>query len=257
MISGKADKRRRALFWSTIASAAIHLLVLTLVFYTIARLIVPRGEKEVVAQTNLITIKKEVLPTPAPPRAARVVRQHESAPAKPPRYEVAKITTAPAPHETLQHMPRMPSTIERDQAGFAREVAQLNAQNDPHAIPTIDPASRESLTKTYSFDIPSSLRGDEHGNGIITPVRSWHQNGLDCYYGRYEFTYPDGAEESGDIVWPFCFDPGADPFRQPPHPIPFPLPLAGFKLPPNTQLPPIEKTVYNEWAAANASTSAP
>ena len=33
-----------------------------------------------------------------------------------------------------------------------------------------------------------------------------------------------------------------------PHPIPFPLPLPGYKLPPDTQLPPIEKSVYQQWA---------
>lgn len=141
------------------------------------------------------------------------------------------------------------SKIERDQAGFAREVAQLNRENDPHAIPTIDPGSQESATKDYAFAVPSSLRGSEHGNGIITPTRSWRDNGHDCYYGRYEFTYPDGSTEDGEIVWPFCYDPGSDPFTQPPHEIPFPFPLANFKLPPDTQLPPIEKTIYQEWVA--------
>ncbi len=168
-----------------------------------------------------------------------------------------KETTAPAPHEPPPRRQTVPSKIERDEAGFAREVAQLNEQNDPHSIPTIDPASQESARKTYSFDIPSSLRGEEHGNGIITPIESWRRDGRDCYYGRYEFTYPDGAMESGNIVWPFCFDPVSDPFKEPPHPIPFPLPLVGFKLPPDAQLPPIEKAVYQQWAAANGTASTP
>jgi hypothetical protein len=257
LISGNLDRRRRALFWSTIASAALHFIVLTLLFYAVARLLVPRGEKEVVAQATLVTIRKMTLPSPAPARALRPVRQYESAPARTPRHEIAKETVLPAPHEPLRRTTRMPSRFERDVAGFAREVAQLNAQNDPHVLPTIDPASQESLTKSYSFDIPSSLRGEEHGNGIITPVQSWHQDGRDCYYGRYEFTYPDGAMESGNILWPFCFDPDADPFKEPPHPIPFPLPLLGFKLPPNAQMPPIEKGVYEQWAAGNGTVSAP
>lgn len=259
MISGKLDRRRRALFWSTIASAALHLIVLTTLFYAIARFI-PRGEKEVVAQTNVVTIKKEAIPTPMPTRAPphpRPVRQHASAPAITPRREIAKETSAPASPQPVRHTPRLPSRIQRDEAGYAREVAALNAQNDPHAIPTIDPASRESYTKSYAFDVPSSLRGEEHGNGIITPTQSWHEEGNDCYYGRYEFTYPDGATESGNIVWPFCYDPGSDPFKQPPHPIPFPLPLAGFKLPPDTELPPIEKSVYQEWATSSGAASPP
>ena len=258
MISGRLDRRRRALFWSAVASAAIHFIVLTLLLAAIARLFITKGARETVAQTEIVTIKKAELPTPTPvrPHKAKPVLQHASAPALTPPRELARPTTAPAPRQPPQ-APHIPSRIERDQAGFAREVAQLNQQNDPHAIPTIDPASRESATKTYSFDVPSSMRGDEHGNGIITPTRSWRENGLDCYYGRYEFTYPDGATESGDIVWPFCFDPGTDPFKQPPHPIPFPLPIVGFKLPPDAQMPPIERQVYQQWAAAGGGASTP
>ncbi len=257
MISEKLDRRRRALFWSTVASAAFHLIVLTLLFYAVARLFVTRGSREVVTQTNTVTIQKASPPTPAPPRRAHRIRQHESAPATTPRHELVKeVATAPSPEPPLHHTD-VPSKLERDEAGFAREVAQLNRQNDPHTMPTIDPSSQESTTKSYAFQIPSSMRGDEHGNGIITPVRSWHDRGLDCYYGHYEFTYPDGAMETGDIVWPFCFDPGSDPFKEPPHPIPFPLPLLGFKLPADAQLPPIEKQVYQAWAAANPGVSAP
>jgi hypothetical protein len=255
LISGKLDGRRRALFWSTIASAAVHLIVLTLLFYAVARLFVTRGSREVVTQTNVVTIQKAAPPTPAPPRRARHVRQHESSPATTPRHELVKEVAAQASPEPPRI--RVPSPIERDAAGFAREVAQLNRQNDPHAIPTIDPASRQTTSKSYAFQIPSSMRGDEHGNGIITPTRSWRDDGRNCYYGRYEFTYPDGAMESGDIAWPFCFEPGSDPFREPPHPIPFPLPLLGFKLPPDAQLPPIEKQVYQEWAAGNRGVSVP
>lgn len=257
MISGKLDRRRRALFWSTIASAAIHLIVLTLLFYAVVRLLIPRGSRETVSQTRTVTVTKSAVPTPAPPRHVRPVQQHPSAPATTPRHELVRETAAPAPPAPRIHHIPVPSKLERDEAGFAREVAQLNQQNNPHAIPTIDPASRESSSKSYAFQIPASARGDEHGNGFIFPTRSWRDNGRDCYYGRYEFTYPDGANESGDIVWPFCFDPSADPFKEPPHPIPFPLPLVGFRLASDAQLPPIEKQVYDEWAAGNAGVSVP
>jgi hypothetical protein len=39
--------------------------------------------------------------------------------------------------------------------------------------------------------------------------------------------------------------------------MPFPLPLVGFKLPAHAQMPPIEKRVYEKWAAANAPASSP
>ena len=170
----------------------------------------------------------------------------------PRQRRLSRAAAAATPH------PSIPSKIERDEAGFAQEVAQLNAQNDILTrFQRSIPARGSRRARVTRFDVPSSLRGDEHGNGIITPTRSWRDNGHDCYYGRYEYTYPDGAKENGDIVWPFCFDPGSDPFKEPPHPIPFPLPLLGFKLPPDTQLPPIEKPVYDQWAAERRRTSAP
>jgi hypothetical protein len=172
LISGKIDRRRRALFWSVIASALVHLTLLTLILHEIARLFVLKGEPEVVSQTSIVTIKKQALSTPSPPHEKHPVRQRSSAPALTPRHELVKETEQPAPPAPRRPAPRLPSKIERDEAGFAHEVAQLNEANDPHAIPTIDPASRESSTKSYAFDVPSSMRGDEHGNGIITPVQS-------------------------------------------------------------------------------------
>jgi hypothetical protein len=235
----------------------IHFVVLTLLFYAAARVIVSRGEKEVVSQTTLVRIEKNVAPKHAQVRRVHRAVTREAPPAKTPPHELAReVASIRAPHEPTRKE-NVPSKIERDEAGFAREVAQLNAQNDPHAIPTIDPSTQESRTKSYQFAVRSSLRGQDEGNGIITPVRSWRDAGLDCYYGRYEFTYPDGATEEGNILWPFCFDPGSDPFKEPPHPIPFPLPLAGFRLPADAQMPPIERSVYQQWAAHSGGGSMP
>ncbi len=249
MISGPANRRRRAFFWSTIASVVLHVLILTLLFYTVARLLVPRGQREIVSQTTSVAIER-LPPTPAPARVVHHVRQRESAPATTPHQELAKIAAHATPE--VPHVHRtVTSSIQRDEAGYSKEVAQLNQQNGVHAIPTIDPASQGSTMKSYNFDAASRSRGDEHGNGVITPTHSWHDAGQDCYYGRYEYTYPDGAMEDGDIAWPFCYDPATDPFKRPPHPIPFPLPLPGYRLPPETQLPPIEKSVYDDWAGSN------
>jgi hypothetical protein len=235
----------------------IHLVVLTLLFYAVAHIFVSRGQKEVVSQTTLVRIEKNEHPKPAAVHRMHRAVPHESAPAKTPLRElVREVASIHVPHEP-RHQLTVPSKLERDEAGFAREVAQLNAQNDPHAIPTIDPSTQESRTKSYQFAIPSSLRGGDQGNGIITPIQSWRESGLDCYYGRYEFTYPDGATEEGNIVWPFCFNPGVDPFKEPPHPIPFPLPMPGFKLSVSAGalMPPIEKSVYQQWAAHNGGSS--
>jgi hypothetical protein len=251
VISGTRYRRGRTLFWSTIASAVLHVLILTVLLYAVARLFVPRGEREVVSQTTSVSIER-LPPTPAPKRVVHHVRQRESAPATTPHQELAKVAVQATPQAPHVHR-TVTSSIERDEAGFSKEVAQLNQQNGAHAIPTIDPASQGSTMKSYHFDVPSTSGGDEHGNGIITPTQSWHDAGQDCYYGRYEYTYPDGAMEDGAIPWPFCYNPATDPFKRPPHPMPFPLPLPGYRLPPETQLPPIEKAVYDDWAGDNGA----
>jgi hypothetical protein len=256
LIFGNSKRRTRALAWSTLISALLHVVVLTLVFYEVAHVFVQRGERESVSETRVVTIRHEVEATPRPVAVRRMVhslRHQETAPAHVPLPELAKQVTTPATPAPPQHRTSVPSKIERDEAGYAKEIARLNAQDDPHAIPTIEPNRREPSSKQYAFNVPAGLRGDEHGNGYITPTQRWHDNGRDCYYGRYEFTYPDGSQEDGDIVWPFCYEPALDPFRLPPHLIPFPLPLPGYRLPPDTQLPPKEKSVYQEWAASGGS----
>jgi len=257
LISGRLDRRRRALFWSTIASALLHAVIIALLLLLAVRAFIPRGTKETVAEQSLITIEKKARPTPAPQHHAQPVHQRHAPRARAPRYELAKTVKTPAtpqpPRPPVVH--GTPSALARDEAAYAKEVAQLNRQNDPRAIPTIDPASQQSSTKSYKFALPSTAHGSEHGNGIITPTRSWRDGDQDCYYGRYEYTYADGAMEDGSIAWPFCYDADSDPFKLPPHPIPFPLPLPGFKLPADADLPPLEKAVYQHWAATNVPLS--
>lgn len=254
MISGTRDRRRRAIVLSTIVSATLHVAVLSLLFYALARIVMSsEGSGEQVSERTAISIEARAKPTPAPRRHVQRKPVRAAPPPAPAYHELAK--EAPnAPAQAPQRPRRVViSSIQRDQTAFANEVAQLNRRNDPHAIPTIDPASAESASKSYAFDASRSGGGGDHGNGVITPVRGWRQGGLDCYYARYTYTYPSGASEEGTIVWPVCFDPASDPFHEPPHPMPFPLPQAGYTLPPGTQMPPLEKQAYDEWASTNVS----
>lgn len=255
MISDNPSPRGRALAWSTLISALLHVIVLTLAFYEVARVVVQQGERESVSETSIVTIRHEVQATPRPVEVLHVahsVRRQSTSAAHVPLPELAKQVATPATPAPPQRRASAPSKIERDEAGYAREVARLNAQDDPHAIPTIEPGRREASSKQYAFSF-SSRHGSESGNGYITPLTHWHDSGRDCYYGHYEYTYPDGSEEEGDIAWPFCYEPALDPFRQPPHLIPFPPPLPGYRLPANTELPPKEKSVYEEWLASGGS----
>ncbi|HVA32570.1 MAG TPA: hypothetical protein VNG31_00390, partial [Candidatus Baltobacteraceae bacterium] len=245
VISAKPDRRRNVLLWSLLLSMVLHAIVLSVLLNAIVRSIVPQGARETISQITITSIQRQPLNTPSP------VLKHRETPRPAPAVPQTSVRRAtrvqirtPKLHATV------PSAIAHDQINFAKEVAQLDKADDPHVIPTIDPASQESATKSYRFDVPASMRGEEHGNGIIVPTRSWHDGGQDCYYGRYEYTYPDGSEESGSIAWPFCYDPETDPFKEPPHPMAFPPPLAGYVLPPGTDLPPIERDFYRAWAAS-------
>jgi hypothetical protein len=247
VISAPLDRRRGPLAWSTIVSIILHATVLGVLFALLARAIVPEGSPENVSLVTIASIVHSIEPKTPPVR--RIVRRSVIVtPALPARHELA-YDRPRAPVQPERQPVTLQSQLERDRAQFAREVAQLDKADDPHAVPTIDPGSQGSTMKTYQFQVPAALRGEEHGNGLITPTTSWQDHGLDCYYGRYEFTYPDGAQESGAIEWPFCYQPVADPFKEPPHPMPFPPPPDGYVLPSGTYLPPIEKDFYEHWAA--------
>jgi hypothetical protein len=239
--------------WSTLASAALHLTVLSLLFAALARIVGSLHDaREQVSETTAISIEAPVKPKPAPRRheRPRPVKTRPAPPA-PSRHELAK-PRLDAPAQVPQPPRRIAvPSLARDRTSFANEVAQLNARNDPHAMPTVDPASAESASKTYAFDTSRSNESSAHGNGIITPMQSWQERGMDCYYARYEYTYASGASEEGRIPWPVCYDPASDPFHKPPHPMPFPLPPVGYTLPPGTDMPPLEKQVYDEWAASH------
>ena len=250
MISGTPDRRRRAILWSAIVSAVLHVVVLSLLFYLFARVqMTPQGAREHLSETTTITIARQL---PPPRHAARHARRERAPAPAPIRHELAREVVHAPPQAPQRPRPVVVAPIQRDQTAFANEVAQLNKQNDPHAIPTIDPASRESSSKSYSFGAGQSNNGEDRGNGIITPIRSWQDRGMDCYYARYEYSYPNGSMESATIPWPLCFDPGSDPFHLPPHPMPLPPPMTGYTLPPGTDLQPIEKAVYEDWAASNS-----
>ena len=252
MITAASPRRRTEFFWWVLLAIAIHAICFALYAFIVH--LFPRistGATESVSQTTTIEIEPPIVrPSPPPPAVRRRVRPALVIPAGAPRHELARESpTAPPQPPPRPHAlaPRGSSA----EAAYAREVAQLNKQDDPHAIPTIDPASRTPSSKSYAFGTPESLAGGSHGNGYITPTTSWKDHGQDCYYGRYEYTYPDGAEEDGAIAWPFCYEPAADPFHGPRRLIPFPLPQPGYVLPAGTQLPPIEKDVYESWIASH------
>jgi len=258
MISGTPYRRRRVLAWSALASLVLNVAILAWLLHFAPLLWgAHRGEPEKISKTQILRLEKLQTPppTPAPTPQPTLVPQHvkvpppaQPPPAAPPKHELAREEPNATPQPPARpHKTTLQDRIDADQHAYADTVAKLNAQNNPHVIATIDPGTQESASKSYAFQPPAGLHASSEGNGIITPSQSWHENGQDCYYAHYSYTYPDGAEETGNIVWPVCFDPGSDPFKQGRHSMPFPKPQAGYRLPPGTDLPPIEKETYAQW----------
>jgi hypothetical protein len=254
LISGPRERRRREIAGSTIASILVHVLVLALLFAFVKSIVMtPAGSGERISETTSLSLEHQVRQKTKPHNKAHP-KHRITSPPLPALHELSRenpnAPSQPPPQHVAINVPRTTavSKLQHDRTAFAAEVAQLNKGDDPHAIPTIDPAARGSATKDYAFQAGTS-EGADHGNGIITPVRSWQAGGKDCYFARYEFTYPTGAMEDGTIVWPICYDPGSDPFHLPPHPMAFPLPMLGFVLPAGTELPPLEKDAYQRYEA--------
>ncbi|HTX60291.1 MAG TPA: hypothetical protein VMH02_11535 [Verrucomicrobiae bacterium] len=247
MISGEREPRYRPLAWSSLASVLLHALLFVLLLAFFVRIFGEHKEAgEKVSETQHITIEHIARATPTPqPQRTPVPVKPAPAGASQPLHELAREVPNATPQPPVVHHPTEATKLAADARTYASEVAKLNAGNDPHAIPTIDPSQQGGDVKSYGFR--ASGDSSSEGNGIITTTQGWHENGLDCYYGRYSYTYPSGAMESGDIVWPFCYDPGSDPFRQHQHLIPFPFPQPGFRLPAGTDLPSIEKGIYEDW----------
>jgi hypothetical protein len=78
--------------------------------------------------------------------------------------------------------------------------------------------------------------GLRRGEGYIEPLKRWKADGYTYYYVHYQWLWPDGTFEEGDVPWPIRYRPGDDPFVRGDRLIPLPGPLPGYELPPNVQL---------------------
>jgi hypothetical protein len=252
------DESRRRLSVALVISTVVHLVVLALLLrWVMTMMIVPKGNQHRALQTTL-TLEQRIQPNqqsqPKPAAAAAPARPQPHpvpVPQAPPHHELAKVSPTAPPQPPAAPRTALQQRLASDQSRFGKEVASLNKGDDVHISPTIAPGGAGADTKSYAFQPPGGGEGSRFGNGVITPTRHWVDKGDNCYYGRYELEYSDGASEDGDIPWPFCYPPADDPFLRPPHPIPFPLPLPGYVLPAGTALTPIEKDVYQQWSGAH------
>jgi hypothetical protein len=179
----------------------------------------PPSASEIVTITNPLIIEKR--PVVAPPQS---VAPDRSAPApfvRPP----AGFGFPRSRPDVAEH--RTPAQLAFSQAlEHNRQVAlaALNASRDPARVP-----------EKYRLSMEGKRAKLKRGQGIYFPTRGWRENGLDFYDVSYEFVYPNGDDEKGQVPWPIHFDPATDPFFSPDFDAlartPMPGPPAGYTPP--------------------------
>ena len=257
----------RALTLSFLASLAVNILAWALVIWLYGvRFTLPihePSERDFLVTSSSVRIEHRTVPQPhsevAQPRPQQPQPEREAVRprAEQPRpqarpTEIARIVERATPQPTLQKRSQttnLQSELQEQQQQFEREAQQLNAARAPLSIATVEPGRAPSADHPYKVDLPG-MESQKTGNGVLDPIRSWRDGGLDCYYGRYTWVYAGGGTESAIIPWPFCYRPERDPIVAGVRRIPFPLPMAGYRLPPGTVLDPIEKEIYEQWLAS-------
>ncbi|HTU71502.1 MAG TPA: hypothetical protein VMF11_14460 [Candidatus Baltobacteraceae bacterium] len=201
-----------------------------------------------VPQTQPVPVRQQRAQPPPKALPRRVVKQPEAQPT-----EIARIepTAPPQPRSAPKKVRQgtLAEQLAQQEVAFQHEAQQLNAQQAPLSIATIDPNQRAAATRSYHMNFSGTTELQGHGEGFLIPLRAWGENGMHCYYGQYHWLYPTGGTEVANIPWAFCFPPNDDPIARGIREFPFPLPLPGYRVPAGTYLYPIEKEVYDFWLA--------
>ena len=115
---------------------------------------------------------------------------------------------------------------------FSRTIAQQRAMSQAMAAPTEQPQTM----KRYAFQFQGrqgALRRGEGWLSTLSEFRCGPNGAFNCHYLHYEYVWPDGTYESGDVPWPVGYPRNADPWDPPPsRPIqlPLPPPMPGWQL---------------------------
>jgi hypothetical protein len=212
--------------------------------------------------------KPEVLYVVQSSSITHAPRPHPRPPVQRPPVPQPQHVAVPQPHQQQQQKPQPPrpevkreiARIDRrsvhpppahavalsaatQQQMFEKTIARLRAENNPlvsAARSTVAPAA----PRRFNFDFSGSVGTAPTAEGILTPDRSWRDNGYDYYYVRYWVQYADGSTETGIVPWPLRYRPSDDPFRLGMEHFPLPGPMADYVLPPGTNLHPLVAFCY-------------
>jgi hypothetical protein len=155
--------------------------------------------------------------------------------------------------------PTRPETVAqmlaREQPLYEREIARMREQS-PLSTATISPRPPSAFRRAY-FNVSGVDRNLNRFEGLVTPTRTWNENGMRCHYADYDVEYQYGGTDKGSIPWPLCYAPSLDPMSLPdgtpaPNGTPVPTidlyPMPGYVLPQGTYLTPFLELLYRRAA---------
>lgn len=247
-LSVRRARRARPLFWFTLASAVLHVVVLSLVATYLLRAIFPVQQKPqivTVAISSATRIEHRAVPQPVKqPVPAReqpktVAQQEPQAPARP------EPVRHPAQRRELSRpqRPDLAAQLAADNRAYERTVAQLKAQDNPLAGDAI-PSAAPAAPKRYTLNLSGKF-GQPHPEGVLYPLKRWTDGAYVYYYVRYTAEYADGSTEEGEVPWPIRFPLHADPFARGIHEMPLPGPPEGYLAPDGIAMTPLVQNCYD------------
>jgi len=250
-ISALRFKRFRALLWCFAVSLLFHFVGVPL----IVALFGYRGappvplERIYVARSSAVRFAPRAKPQTPRRLQAQQRAQAQRQPARRMPRSIAAVPRAvpalPVPEtkkaSLFSHV-RVPkvseqTAFEQQQASFEQTIARLRREQNP-LISNARPVQTPAAPKRYDFDFAGTF-GHISAEGVLTPVKSWHDGPYDYYYVAYRVQYADGGTETGYVPWPLRYLPSEDPFLLHWERFPLPAPLPDFQLPPGTTLHPL------------------
>jgi len=239
-------RRYRVLFGCLVLSLVFHFVVVPLLVGLFG---VQRGVNqplEVVYEAPITTLRmmhRAVTPH-HPVQRPRILPQAQRVPPPQPRPQpqvAAAIHPPDLPRPIRRNAVHAPSeTIDlaRQQAEFQKTITQLREQDNPVAEAE-RPVQVASEPERFTFNVSQGVGTRPQAEGVLTPVKSWHDGPYDYYYVQYWVQYEDGGTETGYVPWPIRYLPKQDPFLLHLQHFPLPGPMPDFALPADTRVHPL------------------
>lgn len=248
-LSVRRVRRARPLFWFTLASAILHVIVLSLIATYLLRAIFPVEQKPqimTVAISSAMRIEHRAVPQPVrqpvPAREQPKIVTQQPQPQAPTRPERVR---HPAQRRELSRpqRPDLASQLAEDNRAYERTVAQLKAQDNPLAGDAI-PSAAPAAPKRYTLNLSGKF-GKPQPEGVLYPLKRWTDGEYVYYYVRYTAEYADGTTEEGEVPWPIRFPIHSDPFARGIHEMPLPGPPEGYLAPDGLAMSPLVQNCYD------------